>query len=508
MSSLLSGMHGMREWMSLFAAIGNLSLAAISAFRRDGARTSPLSRSLAALCFCLFGWNFAVVAQHSVRANGAEPGDAFDVLDALFSALSPPLVFEVVLGFLGEARRRRVPRLGAWAVFGALSLASLGGLFSPAFVRWIDSTSWSLLFLAGWVATFVYEVVLLSRYLTATIDPREKARARIVLVALALGGTFSMSDVVHSAGLPTPYLGAVGTLITAGLLTTLVLRLELFDRNVSARTAVYALGMIAAFVAAYLVVLVALAGRLAVQVFAACLLTLLGAAVARELALSLAETRSRTHRLALLGRFSAQMAHDVKGPLTALLGAMQMLESGEDEVATKEYLGLASEAAKRIATVVDRYDRMARIEPQKTIVRINEVVRHVARGHGLEESRLELAAADPECDADRALVESALENVIRNAVEAASGVASVRVSTAIEGRPRSVVVRVSDDGPGMDARILERAAEDFFSTKPGGSGLGLAFVRRVLEAHGGALVLRSQPGSGTTVELRLPELRG
>ena len=66
-----------------------------------------------------------------------------------------------------------------------------------------------------------------------------------------------------------------------------------------------------------------------------------------------------------------------------------------------------------------------------------------------------------------------------------------------------VVMRVIDEGPGMDARVLDRATEDFFTTKPDGSGLGLAFARRVVEAHGGAISLESHPGRGTTVEITL-----
>src|SRR5690606_35646891 len=135
----------------------------------------------------------------------------------------------------------------------------------------------------------------------------------------------STSDVAHGLGLPLPYLGALGTLVAAALLATLVVRLELFDRNVSARTAVYALGMIAAFVVAYLVLFRALSGSLGAQAFATVVVTLLVVAVARELALAFAEARERSQRLVVLGRFSAQMSHDVKGPLTALLGAVQVL---------------------------------------------------------------------------------------------------------------------------------------------------------------------------------------
>src|SRR5262249_7625743 len=160
--------------------------------------------------------------------------------------------------------RHYLARIAGWLLFGGLALASLGGLFSNALLEWIDNASWSLVFLAGWLPMLVFEVVLLGRYLRRAAPGPEKARARIVLVALAIGGSFSMSDVAHGAGLGSPYLGAVGTLISSGLLATLVVRFELFDRNISARTAIYVLGMMAAFIVAYFVVLSALAGRVAV----------------------------------------------------------------------------------------------------------------------------------------------------------------------------------------------------------------------------------------------------
>src|SRR5207253_89306 len=109
-------------------------------------------------------------------------------------------------------------------------------------------------------------------------------------------------DVAHSLGLPLPYLGALGTLIAAALLTTLAVRLELFDRNVSVRTGIYVLGMIVAFVVAYLVLFRVFAGSLAAQVFATVVVTLLVVAVVRELAYAMAQSRERVQRLTVLGR--------------------------------------------------------------------------------------------------------------------------------------------------------------------------------------------------------------
>jgi two-component system sensor histidine kinase HydH len=104
-------------------------------------------------------------------------------------------------------------------------------------------------------------------------------------------------------------------------------------------------------------------------------------------------------------------------------------------------------------------------------------------------------------------VASALENIVRNACEAMPGGGALRVRTRVDAPAAgqtTVVVQVEDTGEGMDARRAEQAFEDFFTTKATGSGLGLAFVRRVALAHGGNVSLASRPGEGTVVELRLP----
>jgi two-component system sensor histidine kinase HydH len=482
--------------MSLLAAIGHLSLAVTALV---SGRRSALARPLAALCFVLFGWNFSTLAHHVLGAP------AFSVLDSAFTALSPPLVLEVVLRFVGQARRQRTARVLVWLAFGGLAAASLLGLVSSAVAAWTDSAGWAAVFLAGWVPTLLFEMFVLVRHLRGASDLAEKARTRTVLAALAIGATFSTSDVARDLGLPLPYLGSIGTLIAAALLTTCAVRFALFDRNVSTRTTVYVLGMIGAFVVAYLVLFRVFAGSLAAQAFVSAVVTLLVVAVARELGIALAESRERVQRLAVLGRFSAQMAHDLRSPLTALLGAVQVLEGtgpGEGEIATrKEFLDLAVAQARRISAIVDRYDRMGRIEPRLTVVRVNEIARAVARAHALPEASLRLDATDPECEADRDLLESAVENVVRNAVEASTSPADVTIETLAE--PSALVVRVSDRGAGMDARQRERAFEDFFTTKATGSGLGLAFTKRVMVAHGGDVALESEVGRGTVVELRL-----
>src|SRR5690606_11477843 len=125
------------------------------------------------------------------------------------------------------------------------------------------------------------------------------------------------------------------------------------------------------------------------------------------------------------------------------------------------------------------------------------------------EVRAELAGGLGEASIDPDLVRAALENLVRNALEAidesgqGSEVCVVSERRFARGR-QELVIEVIDDGPGMDPRTLERAEDAFFTTKAGGSGLGLAFVRRVADAHGGELGVETRAGRGTTVRLVIP----
>jgi signal transduction histidine kinase len=123
--------------------------------------------------------------------------------------------------------------------------------------------------------------------------------------------------------------------------------------------------------------------------------------------------------------------------------------------------------------------------------------------------KADLAADLPTCSMDRDLVAGALENLLQNAFEAtprAAAPATVVVRTALARtrQTEGVLLSVEDSGHGMSARTRERALDDFFTTKATGSGMGLAFVRRVAEAHGGDVSLVSKEGAGTTVRMFLP----
>jgi signal transduction histidine kinase len=115
---------------------------------------------------------------------------------------------------------------------------------------------------------------------------------------------------------------------------------------------------------------------------------------------------------------------------------------------------------------------------------------------------LDCAVPGPTVIADRRLLERAVVNLVENALQAVGehGRVAVRLTSG-DGRAS---VEVEDDGPGIEPELRERVFEPFFSTKTGGSGLGLALVRKIAQQHGGGVALDSAPGKGTRCVLWLP----
>jgi len=494
------------DWMSLVACAGMLSLAFLVMLR--GAR-SPLSLPLCLLCLDMFIWNFATLAR------GVSGNAIWGVLDGTFSPFTPPLALHVALVFVGRLRRLKPILVLSYLAFGVLSLWTVANSLG----LWKESTVWSYLFLGLWLPLVALELVLLVRHLrqAATLD--EQMRTRLLSASVIVGALLGSTEFWdHLAAIPA--MGHLGCMSSMALVAAAVLRFRLFGHETSFRVAVYALTLAALGVFGYLLVFRLVRANTAMLVLGSAAVTLALVVAARDVIVSLTTRRERSRQLMSLGRFSAQMAHDLKNPLTALKGGLQFLVEeqarGQSLAHQSEFLEMMVGQVGRIEGVMDRYQRMSRVEPERTPVQINDVIRGVLalscfidRADRLE-IRTSLADGLPTCQLDRDLVAGALENLMRNALEAMKDGTLTVTSQADDeiGAVSGVVVVVEDTGEGMDARQAERAFDDYYTTKASGSGLGLAFVRRVVEVHGGDVRLSSVLDKGTTVRLRLPRAGG
>jgi len=232
----------------------------------------------------------------------------------------------------------------------------------------------------------------------------------------------------------------------------------------------------------------------------------------QNLAIAQAELVNR-ERLAALGELAAVVAHEVRNPLAVIFNATAGLKkAAADSTDHRTLLGILQEEAERLRDIVSKLLEFARPRPpQFAPIAIDELMRSAidaALGEaGAQADDVELEATDGlgQVWCDERLMRQALVNLVTNALQTTERRTPVRV--AIETVDGWLVIRVADDGAGVAEVLRERIFTPFYSTRPTGTGLGLAVVRRGAEAHGGDVALTTTPGGGATFTFRLPHRR-
>ncbi|MFN4071018.1 MAG: sensor histidine kinase, partial [Thermus caldifontis] len=231
----------------------------------------------------------------------------------------------------------------------------------------------------------------------------------------------------------------------------------------------------------------------------------------RERELALLKGQEESARLLRL------LLHEIKNPLMSVLGALELaLETGDLPEEAKELLSIAERSARRIQELLQKaqeYLRLGqgvrlkseRVDLKALLLQASEEVRPLARRKGIR-LRLVLPKREAWVYGDKEWLYQAVLNVLNNAVKYTPEGGRVAVRLLL-GRDRYGIA-VSDTGPGIPEAEQERVFEPFYRASTRGevegTGLGLALVKRVLEAHGGEVRLRSRLGLGSTFFLLLP----
>ncbi|MBI5386466.1 MAG: GAF domain-containing protein [Verrucomicrobia bacterium] len=232
------------------------------------------------------------------------------------------------------------------------------------------------------------------------------------------------------------------------------------------------------------------------------------------------EQLRQSEKLSALGLLAAEVAHEIRNPLTVLKMLYHSLDlryPADDPRARDAQL--MGENLDHLNRIVERIlDFARRTEPELTRVDVNQVItdlglltRHKLRNQGVQLVR-ELAEGLPPIMADATQLEQAFLNLTLNAAEAMPSGGTLTISTRPVRVPRRgqavthVVVEFKDTGEGMSDEAMRHARDGSLlaTTKKRGTGLGLAIVRRVVEAHGGKMTLKSRIGYGTSIGLTLP----
>ncbi|MFQ5669342.1 MAG: nitrogen regulation protein NR(II) [Acidobacteriota bacterium] len=232
------------------------------------------------------------------------------------------------------------------------------------------------------------------------------------------------------------------------------------------------------------------------------------------------ETETRmADRLAYVGTLAAGLAHEIRNPLSAMKLNLQMMEAGWQSGGVAEHEKEVLDLLRETRVEVDRlgslvtsflsYARPARLERKP--VDLNRIVRdtlHFLRADAEKRkvrTEMSLSPGLPPVSLDEKQVRQAIMNIVRNAMAAleSNGGGTVRVTTSRNGSGM-LNLAIEDDGPGIPGERLARIFQVFYSSRPGGTGLGLPIAQRVVEGHGGRIEVESAEGSGTRFTLMFP----
>ena len=228
------------------------------------------------------------------------------------------------------------------------------------------------------------------------------------------------------------------------------------------------------------------------------------------------ELLHQSEKLSALGELLAGVAHELNNPLSVLVGQALMLRDDATDERTEARAEKIRKAADRCARIVKTFLAMARQEPCKMeAVELNAVIEsaldvtaYMLRSADIDVS-LRLTRDLPTVTADADQLHQVFTNLIvnaQNAMEAQEGARRLKIVSTYRRKTDQVVIKVKDNGPGVSPDIASRIFEPLFTTKDVGSGtgMGLAICHRIVEAHGGSIMLETTQSEGAAFTVRLP----
>lgn len=222
--------------------------------------------------------------------------------------------------------------------------------------------------------------------------------------------------------------------------------------------------------------------------------------------------------LGVLTEMAAGAAHELNNPLSVISGRAQLLGQTETEPQKKQILDQIDRNCKELTGIIDDLMSFAdppQPKPELTDIKqmLDEAVQLTSRKTNVPHINAQIEIGDElrNVFVDSAQIVSAIANIISNSLQSYKDeLGPIRISVAADGPGQFVKIEVADLGCGMDEEIIVKAAQPFFSSLAAGRkrGMGLAHAKRIIELNKGSLDLTSQPGSGTTVTIRLPQTAG
>jgi len=230
-------------------------------------------------------------------------------------------------------------------------------------------------------------------------------------------------------------------------------------------------------------------------------------------------------RMAAWGDVARRVAHEIKNPLTPIQLSAERLRrkfakivpSAEERENVDSYVDVIIRQTNDLRRIVDEFSRFARMpEPDRRETDIAKLLRDTVllqRDAVRAEILAEIPATPVRVDCDATMMAQVFTNLLKNAAEAIDERRDAppegwhpQIRVALAESPDAITITIADNGPGLP-EDRSRLFEPYVTLKPGGTGLGLPIVKKIIEEHGGSFILTDAPGDGALAEMRLPRER-
>lgn len=221
----------------------------------------------------------------------------------------------------------------------------------------------------------------------------------------------------------------------------------------------------------------------------------------------------QAERLTSLGRFAAGIVHEIKNPLVSIKTFFQVFS--DEEESEKDKQELAELASQEIVLIEGLLENLLNFAKPSTLEFsfedineiLNEIVLLVKPELSLKGVKLFIANETehiPQMMVDKKQIKQVFLNLVYNALEAMPGGGEIHVTISHKLPENQLVIKFADSGYGISRKDIKKLFDPFYTTKPGGTGMGLAVSYNIIKKHEGEITVKSEPGKGTVFEIRLP----
>jgi len=221
-------------------------------------------------------------------------------------------------------------------------------------------------------------------------------------------------------------------------------------------------------------------------------------------------------RLSVMGQMAAQVAHEIRNPLSSIILNLELVEDELEELDIRQATGIrrllrtVDTEVSHLSNITDDYLSFVQMpvldmEEISTLAVVDEVVSLMRQSLNSHKIHLDLLKKTvPLVRGDYNQLRRAVLNVLKNAIEATEEEGTIRIWCSVSRNHQYLYINIRDFGPGIPEEEMEKVFELFYTTKLTGSGLGMHITKMIMDEHGGDVDMFSKPGKGTLVRLRLP----